>query len=476
MPKLVSPGDPSQMLVSVPVPRPVQSKLKPPTEKPPVSVPKTSVFKKTSNPASLVLPYPGGDDAGDARADYRKVLRRQKNIKPSRFSKAASDIFRREVGKAKGIPVNLSHRISVIGDRLASGSADHELVDRAADYLDLIGQKSGADELRKQIVKPESPEKFTRFRSPLGGMVAQNVFYPGGKMLPKEATEEVPTKMSKDEVDMDMNDRKNPLHGKAFFFTGMSGPPSSKPDRFEAKNDVEDIQGPSDQVHGYGFSSENTGSLKFPEARDNMASVKQVGHVRNIENYLMKEHGIKPHHYSVYNSLGDWGLTPDSMGAEHAAVHVLKQPMNWQDMRKLSARIGLNADQYSVLTFQPHGSADHPAEHGTAMLHRMYIPRGTSMGEIREHLERAGIEFRTVVPAMNGAHVAFVVEPEINPETSKSLDDIAKQIGDGHVDRITGRAEFVGQVGTAEERGIKGLEASKHNYREILGIPHPGGV
>lgn len=268
-------------------------------------------------------------------------------------------------------------------------------------------------------------------------------------------------------------DRKNPLHGKAFFFTGMSGPPSSKPDKFDAKNDVEDIQGPSDSVHGYGFSSENTGSLKFPEARDNMASVKQVGHVRNIEHYLITNHQIDPKHYSVYNAVGDWGLTPDEMGAEHAAAHVLKKPMDWEDMRKLAARIGLNARQYSVLTFQPHGSADHPAGHGSAMLHRMYIPAGTSMESIRDHLERAGIYFRTIVPAKNGAHVAFVVEPEIKPETSKTLDRLAKQIGDGHVDRVTGRAEFVGQVGTAEKRGLEGLEAAEHNYREILGIPHP---
>lgn len=41
------------------------------------------------------------------------------------------------------------------------------------------------------------PERMSRYRSPAGGMLVRGLFYPGGKMVPKEATEAKPAPSSK---------------------------------------------------------------------------------------------------------------------------------------------------------------------------------------------------------------------------------------------------------------------------------------
>lgn len=280
-------------------------------------------------------------------------------------------------------------------------------------------------------------------------------------MLPLEATGQSPHKMADSENSKGA--RTNPLLGRSFIFEGLNRQREGAK-KFEAKNETEQAEGPSAGVTGYGFASPNTkpmGELQFPEAKQAISSDEQATHVRQVENILMNNK-IPRSAYKVYNAVGDWGAD-GGYGAENSSVHVIKHPTDWQTMRKAAAQIGLLKKQLSVLVFQP--KAD-----GKSVLHRLYVPSGFSPEHIRESLRVAGIYHRTIVPAPDGAHVVFVVEPEkhVNPDMARITNKLAEELGGHKVDRTNGESEFVGQKDHDGESEWTFEHHSRPRYKSIL--------
>ncbi len=301
-----------------------------------------------------------------------------------------------------------------------------------------------------------------KYKAPAGGFISGNIFYPGGSMLPLEATGQSPHKMAADE---EPSARRNPLVGRSFIFEGMKQSKPSEVKKFDAANEDSPPEGPSAGVTGYGFSSPNTkpmGEVQFPDARRAIGEGDQKRHVKDVEDTLVN-HGIPMGAYKVYNSIGDWG-TGGGYGAENIAVHVIQHPTDWKTLRKVAAKIGHIKKQLSVLAFQPE-------KNGKSLLHRLYIPNDFSIDQIRGELERQGIYHRTIAPAPNGAHVVFVVEPEkfYDPATAGRLDDIAQNMGGHLVDRAHGRSSFVGQEGHDGESEWTYEHHSKPEYEAIMG-------
>jgi hypothetical protein len=245
-------------------------------------------------------------------------------------------------------------------------------------------------------------------RAPAGGMIVQNLYYPGGKLLPKEATEQ-PKQMKAADSDSVVSSDK---------------PASDWSSRL------------GDFSH-FGFSTNNVGQLDFNRASKELNKEEHHRHKDAIINILQGLGLESKNDFRVYPGIGDWGTTPEDYGAENVSMHVIKTPIDQDTSQYVASKIGLPAKQISVLTFRPHPDGDH-------RMIKVHFPKA-DVGMVRKALSDAGIYHRTIVPGKKGWVTAFVVEPfGKEHHTMDAMQKISSELGDGKVDSTNGAAEFVG--------------------------------
>lgn len=224
----------------------------------------------------------------------------------------------------------------------------------------------------------------------------------------------------------------NPLIGRAFFFTGGTARQHHKK-RF-AKN--ESFPAGFGAVEHLGFSTDEVGKPRFPEANRRVQSSGHAAHAQAVKEAL-EAIGLKhPVDFRMYHGVGDWAPPGDDPGAENSVMHVINRPLGESAHRYLASKIGLAANQLAVLTFRPDNN-------GPGKMHRFFVPEPTTTQTIRDLLDANQVHYRTIVKH-KGGHTVFVAETKADHETNTAIRSIAHMIGDGNVDQTHGHAEFVG--------------------------------
>ena len=173
----------------------------------------------------------------------------------------------------------------------------------------------------------------------------------------------------------------------------------------------------------YGFVSPNTKqNLKLDDAIKGLSSAEETKLVKQSIN-LGCVVGSRIH---SFRALGSW-----SDGAEHSTM--LRVQSDEATVRYLLSRLGREARQKSVLYF-------HPQPAGTAQLYTLQ-PRKPirNLTFLSNALERAGIEFRTLVPGKSGTSIYIV---DLNRELRPKVMAVAEQLG-ASVNTRSGNAAFI---------------------------------
>jgi hypothetical protein len=174
----------------------------------------------------------------------------------------------------------------------------------------------------------------------------------------------------------------------------------------------------------YGFVSPNTKeNLKLEDAIEGMRSVEETKLIQQSMNLGC----VVRSRIRAFRSLGSW-----SDGAEPSVM--LRVQTDEPTVRYLLSRLGRDARQKSVLYF-------HPASAGEARLYTLK-PRKPmrNLTALANALDRAGIEFRTLVPFKSGTLIYIVdLKRELRPKVMAA----AKRLG-AHVHSESGNAAFVG--------------------------------
>ena len=151
----------------------------------------------------------------------------------------------------------------------------------------------------------------------------------------------------------------------------------------------------------YGFVSPNTKeNMKLEEAIQGMRSAEETRLLRrSIDLGCVVRSRIR-----AFRSLGSW-----SDGAEHSVM--LRVRSDEPTVRYLLSRLGREARQKFVLYF-------HPQPDGAADLYTLQ-PRKPkrNLAALANALDRAGIEFRTLVPVKSGTWIYIVdLKRELRPK------------------------------------------------------------
>jgi hypothetical protein len=174
----------------------------------------------------------------------------------------------------------------------------------------------------------------------------------------------------------------------------------------------------------YGFVSPNTQeNLKLEDAIKGISSAEETKLVKQSINMGC----VVRSRIRAFRSLGSW-----SDGAEHSVMLRLKS--DEPTIRYVLSRLGRDARQKSILYF-------HPQTAGTADLYTLKPRRPMrNLANLAHSLERAGIEFRTLVPVKSGTWIYIV---DLKRELREKVMNAARRLR-ARVSTEPGNASFVG--------------------------------
>jgi hypothetical protein len=153
---------------------------------------------------------------------------------------------------------------------------------------------------------------------------------------------------------------------------------------------------------------------------------------------------------TAQNAVGDW---PN--GSEESIVHTAPQGTDPARLKYLAAWHGISGQKKSVLVF-------HPNPKGPDSLYHMVHP-STDMGEVREQLIAAGINYKTLLPGKTSTRV-MVYDP--NRGMRNTIDQYATN-NNLNVEENIGQGEIVGHNGDWNSAGA--LPKSRQAYTNIIG-------
>lgn len=195
----------------------------------------------------------------------------------------------------------------------------------------------------------------------------------------------------------------------------------------------------------YGFVSPNTKeNLKLEDAIKGMSSAEETRLVKQSINMGC----VVRSRIRAFRSLGSW-----SDGAEHSVM--IRVESDEPTVRYLLSRLGRDARQKSILYF-------HPQTAGSADLYTLKPRRPTrNLAALAQSLQRAGIEFRTLVPMKSGAWIYIV---DLKRELRAKVMNAAKRLG-ARVTSEVGTAEFVGDDQPDEAKVVFDEEVRKYEAK-----------
>jgi hypothetical protein len=153
---------------------------------------------------------------------------------------------------------------------------------------------------------------------------------------------------------------------------------------------------------------------------------------------------------TAQNAVGDW---PN--GSEESIIHTAPQGTDAFKLKYLGAWHGISGQKKSVLVF-------HPNPKGPDSLYHMVHP-STDMGEVREQLIAAGINYKTLLPGKTNTRVV-VYDP--NRGMRNTIDQFAT-LNNLNVEENIGQGEIVGHNGDWNSAGA--LPKSRQAYQNIIG-------
>lgn len=192
----------------------------------------------------------------------------------------------------------------------------------------------------------------------------------------------------------------------------------------------------------YGFVSPNTKeNLKLEDAIKGMNSADETRLVKQSINMGC----VVRSRIQAFRSLGSW-----SDGAEHSVM--IRVESDEPTVRYVLSRLGRDARQKSILYF-------HPQVTGDADLYTLKPRRPMrNLAALAQSLQRAGIEFRTLVPMKSGAWIYIV---DLKRELRTKVMNAAKRLG-ARVTSETGTAAFVGDDQPDEAKVVFDEEVRKY--------------
>ena len=204
----------------------------------------------------------------------------------------------------------------------------------------------------------------------------------------------------------------------------------------------------SEKSFNYGFVSPNTKTdLKLEEAIKGMNSPEEVQlRARAINLSCVVRTRIR-----AFKALGSW-----SDGAEHSVM--LRVKSDRPTLRYVLARMGRDAQQKYVIYF-------HPRPKGSADLYTLRLrTRASNFVALANTLERAGIPFRTLVPAGRTTAVYII---DLDRDLRQKILNAARRLR-AQVTREEGDAALFGddereKAKTKFEQEIKNYEAKNPN-------------
>ena len=192
----------------------------------------------------------------------------------------------------------------------------------------------------------------------------------------------------------------------------------------------------------YGFVSPNTKeNLQLRDALKGMNSPEEAKLVRQSINMgCVVRSPIR-----AFRSLGWW-----SDGAEHSVM--IRVESDEPTVRYVLSRLGRDARQKSILYFHPQAS-------GTADLYVLKLRRPMrNLTALAQTLERAGIEFRTLVPIRSCMWIYVV---DLKRELHAKVTTAAKRLR-ARVTSESGTAAFVGDDQADEAKAVFDEEIRKY--------------
>lgn len=198
----------------------------------------------------------------------------------------------------------------------------------------------------------------------------------------------------------------------------------------------------------YGFVSPNTRTdLKLEDAIKGMNSPEEV----RLRAKAINLSCVVRSRIRAFKALGAW-----SDGAEHSVM--LRVKSDEETLRYLVSRMGRDAQQKYVIYF-------HPRPKGSADLYALRLPRRASnFAALSNALERAGIPFRTLVPAGSTTTVYII---DLDRDLRQKILVAARRLR-ARVTQETGNASLFGddereKAKTKFEQEIKNYEAKNPN-------------
>ena len=192
----------------------------------------------------------------------------------------------------------------------------------------------------------------------------------------------------------------------------------------------------------YGFVSPNTKeNLKLEDAIKGMNSTEETKLVRQSVNMGC----VVRSRIRAFRSLGSW-----SDGAEPSVL--IRVDTDEPTVRYVLSRLGRDARQKSILYF-------HPQEAGAADLYVLKPRRPMrNLTALAHSLERAGVEFRTMVPLKSGTWIYVV---DLKRELREKVMSAAKRLN-ARVSSESGNAAFVGDDQADEAKAVFDEEVRKY--------------
>jgi hypothetical protein len=202
------------------------------------------------------------------------------------------------------------------------------------------------------------------------------------------------------------------------------------------------------QAQSYGFVSPNTRTdLKLEEAIKGMDSREEA----QLRTKAINLSCVVRTRIRAFKALGSW-----SDGAEHSVM--LRVKSDEPTLRYVLSRMGRDAQQKYVIYF-------HPRPKGSADLYTLRMGRrAANIVALANTLERAGIPFRTVVPA-GGTTAVYIID--LDRDLRQKILTAARRLR-ARVTQETGNASLFGddqreKAKTIFEQEIKTYEAKNPN-------------
>ena len=214
------------------------------------------------------------------------------------------------------------------------------------------------------------------------------------------------------------------------------------------------------QAQNYGFVSPNTRTdLKLEEAIKGMNSPEEVQlRAKAINLSCVVRSKIR-----AFKALGSW-----SDGAEHSVM--LRVKSDEATLRYVLSRMGRDAQQKYVIYF-------HPRPRGSADLYTLRLRRrAPNFVALANALERAGIPFRTLVPA-GGTTAVYIID--LDRDLRQKILTAARRLR-ARVSYETGNAALFGdderqKARALFEQEIKSYEAKNPNLPPACDVKKGSG-